>query len=241
MQRLCELLKPPLRPAPACTRAAGPSCQPTHAPAKVAPPPPPLHASGSRWATLMATPWSSWARRARCSTCRGTTTARWVSADCTCCSIRAQIVWSSLGSFTALGSVSGCPMLGLLRSRGRQSMLGAATLPCAACLCCVCLLPCRVLPALRRTGHSARSHHSSVGQATRHTWVQAPLLQASPALGANMACQPASPLQMIYCNAEGIQWVDHFRIVVTSDKAKSRQPYWCAGWLAGWPGPAAAA
>ncbi|KAL4438157.1 hypothetical protein ABPG77_010518 [Micractinium sp. CCAP 211/92] len=33
--------------------------------------------------------------------------------------------------------------------------------------------------------------------------------------------------EMIYCNAEGIQWVDHFRIVVTSDKAKSRQPYWC--------------
>jgi len=31
---------------------------------------------------------------------------------------------------------------------------------------------------------------------------------------------------MIYCNAEGIQWVDNYRVVVASDKAKARQPYW---------------
>ena len=33
---------------------------------------------------------------------------------------------------------------------------------------------------------------------------------------------------MIFCNAEGIQWVDHYRVVVSSDKAKAKQPYWCA-------------
>jgi hypothetical protein len=33
--------------------------------------------------------------------------------------------------------------------------------------------------------------------------------------------------QVIYCNAEGISWIDHFRIVIASDKAKSNQPFWC--------------
>jgi len=32
---------------------------------------------------------------------------------------------------------------------------------------------------------------------------------------------------MIYCNAEGIQWLDNYRLLVSSDKAKSRQPFWC--------------
>lgn len=32
---------------------------------------------------------------------------------------------------------------------------------------------------------------------------------------------------MIYCNAEGIQWLDDYRILIASDKAKSNQPYWC--------------
>lgn len=31
---------------------------------------------------------------------------------------------------------------------------------------------------------------------------------------------------MIYCNAEGIVWVDNYRIAIASDKAKARQPYW---------------
>jgi hypothetical protein len=34
--------------------------------------------------------------------------------------------------------------------------------------------------------------------------------------------------QVIYCNAEGISWIDHFRIVIASDKAKSNQPFWSA-------------
>lgn len=33
--------------------------------------------------------------------------------------------------------------------------------------------------------------------------------------------------EMIYCNAEGIVWVDNYRIAIASDKAKARQPYWC--------------
>lgn len=37
---------------------------------------------------------------------------------------------------------------------------------------------------------------------------------------------PPTHPQMIYCNAEGLQWVDHYRLVVASDKAKARQPYW---------------
>ena len=32
---------------------------------------------------------------------------------------------------------------------------------------------------------------------------------------------------MIYCNVEGIQWLDDDRLVIVSDKAKSAQPYWC--------------
>ena len=32
---------------------------------------------------------------------------------------------------------------------------------------------------------------------------------------------------MLYCNAEGIQWLDNYRLLVTSDKAKSSQPFWC--------------
>ncbi|KAI3426207.1 hypothetical protein D9Q98_008584 [Chlorella vulgaris] len=30
-----------------------------------------------------------------------------------------------------------------------------------------------------------------------------------------------------YCNAEGISWIDHYRVVVASDRAKSTQPFWC--------------
>lgn len=33
--------------------------------------------------------------------------------------------------------------------------------------------------------------------------------------------------EMIYCNGEGLQWIDHYRIVVASDRAKATQPYWC--------------
>jgi hypothetical protein len=33
--------------------------------------------------------------------------------------------------------------------------------------------------------------------------------------------------QMIYCNAEGVAWIDNYRVVVASDKAKSKQPFWC--------------
>lgn len=31
----------------------------------------------------------------------------------------------------------------------------------------------------------------------------------------------------IYCNAEGVQWLDNQRLLITSDKAKSKQPFWC--------------
>lgn len=31
----------------------------------------------------------------------------------------------------------------------------------------------------------------------------------------------------IFCNAEGIQWLDNYRLLIASDKAKSTQPYWC--------------
>lgn len=34
-------------------------------------------------------------------------------------------------------------------------------------------------------------------------------------------------LQMTYCNAEGIQWIDADRVIVVSDKAKTKQPFWC--------------
>ncbi|EFN56338.1 hypothetical protein CHLNCDRAFT_57598, partial [Chlorella variabilis] len=33
--------------------------------------------------------------------------------------------------------------------------------------------------------------------------------------------------EIVYCNAEGITWIDHYRIVIASDKAKSYQPFWC--------------
>ena len=33
--------------------------------------------------------------------------------------------------------------------------------------------------------------------------------------------------QMVYCNAEGIQWLDNYRLLVASDKAKSSQPVEC--------------
>eukprot|EP00887_Chlorella_sp_A99_P005129 scaffold25.g5129.t1 len=35
--------------------------------------------------------------------------------------------------------------------------------------------------------------------------------------------------RIVYCNAEGIAWIDESRVIVTSDKAKKtpRQPYWC--------------
>lgn len=33
--------------------------------------------------------------------------------------------------------------------------------------------------------------------------------------------------ERIYCNVEGIQWIDDYRLVLTSDKAKSTQPFWC--------------
>ena len=34
--------------------------------------------------------------------------------------------------------------------------------------------------------------------------------------------------QTIFCNAEGIQWLDNYRLLIASDKAKSSQPYWCS-------------
>lgn len=33
--------------------------------------------------------------------------------------------------------------------------------------------------------------------------------------------------EIIYCNLEGIQWIDDRRVVVTSDKAKRYQPFYC--------------
>jgi hypothetical protein len=41
---------------------------------------------------------------------------------------------------------------------------------------------------------------------------------------------------IVYCNAEGIQWIDHYRVVVASDKAKSDQPFWCALPPGSWSG-----
>lgn len=32
---------------------------------------------------------------------------------------------------------------------------------------------------------------------------------------------------MIYCNVEGVAWLDDFRVIIASDKAKSTQPYRC--------------
>ncbi|GAB4821140.1 hypothetical protein N2152v2_008186 [Parachlorella kessleri] len=33
--------------------------------------------------------------------------------------------------------------------------------------------------------------------------------------------------EAIYCNLEGVQWLDDYRLVVTSDKAKAKQPFYC--------------
>lgn len=33
--------------------------------------------------------------------------------------------------------------------------------------------------------------------------------------------------QIVYCNAEGIQWIDHDRVIIVSDKAKTKQPFYC--------------
>jgi hypothetical protein len=33
--------------------------------------------------------------------------------------------------------------------------------------------------------------------------------------------------RVIYCNAEGIQWLDNYRFLIASDKAKATQPYYC--------------
>lgn len=32
---------------------------------------------------------------------------------------------------------------------------------------------------------------------------------------------------MVYCNVEGIQWIDDVRFVIASDKAKKTQPLRC--------------
>jgi hypothetical protein len=32
-------------------------------------------------------------------------------------------------------------------------------------------------------------------------------------------------MQMIFCNVEGVQWLDDVRIVIASDKAKKDQPF----------------
>ncbi|KAK9824334.1 hypothetical protein WJX72_009522 [[Myrmecia] bisecta] len=36
-----------------------------------------------------------------------------------------------------------------------------------------------------------------------------------------------SHCDMVYCNIEGIKWLDRMRIIVTSDRAKADQPYQC--------------
>ncbi|KAL6780677.1 hypothetical protein ACKKBF_B12200 [Auxenochlorella protothecoides x Auxenochlorella symbiontica] len=33
--------------------------------------------------------------------------------------------------------------------------------------------------------------------------------------------------EIVYCNAEGIQWIDAYRVIVVSDRAKATQPYHC--------------
>lgn len=33
--------------------------------------------------------------------------------------------------------------------------------------------------------------------------------------------------QTVFCNAEGIQWLDNYRLLISSDKSKSNQPYYC--------------
>lgn len=34
--------------------------------------------------------------------------------------------------------------------------------------------------------------------------------------------------EMVYCNVEGVQWLDSYRLLITSDRAKSFQPFWCS-------------
>lgn len=34
-------------------------------------------------------------------------------------------------------------------------------------------------------------------------------------------------VQMIFCNVEGVQWLDDVRLVIASDKAKKDQPFRC--------------
>ena len=36
-----------------------------------------------------------------------------------------------------------------------------------------------------------------------------------------------SACEIVYCNVEGVHWLDDYRIIVTSDKAKSTQPWRC--------------
>jgi len=36
-----------------------------------------------------------------------------------------------------------------------------------------------------------------------------------------------SACEIVYCNVEGVHWLDPWRIIVTSDKAKSTQPWRC--------------
>lgn len=33
--------------------------------------------------------------------------------------------------------------------------------------------------------------------------------------------------ELVYCNVEGVAWMDELRLVATSDKAKKRQPWPC--------------
>ena len=42
-----------------------------------------------------------------------------------------------------------------------------------------------------------------------------------------LTAAPPPPVQMVYCNGEGLQWLDNYRLLVASDKAKAKQPFWC--------------
>lgn len=44
---------------------------------------------------------------------------------------------------------------------------------------------------------------------------------------AGAAATTTAGVQIMYCNVEGIQWIDDVRFVIASDKAKSRQPFRC--------------
>jgi hypothetical protein len=39
--------------------------------------------------------------------------------------------------------------------------------------------------------------------------------------------RPSPPAPQIFCNVEGISWLDDDRFIISSDKAKSTQPYRC--------------